>query len=408
MRILFLHGWRSVTGGVKPTYLASQGHEVINPALDDDDFAAALQTAQTAFDEHRPDVIVGSSRGGAVAMNVNSGETPLVLLCPAWKNWGTVRRLKNDAVILHSPADDVIPFEDSAELIASSGLSPSTLVNIGNDHRLADPEPLQAMHDACVMLERNHRQSLLDHRAISGRYLFPQPRRVPQPLMVQMPGATLACYHQVVDPAAYTLVHFHGNGEAVDDYVPVMSGAFADLGLNALFVEYRQYGGSTGIAQLRAMLGDGELAMQAAGVEASRAIALGRSIGSLYAIELSRRQPDLAGLILESGIAEPAERFLTYANVEAAGLQESDVLLEVDRYFNHRAKLGAYHNPLLVLHTENDGLIDISHAERNFEWAASTQKEFVRFPRGNHNTIFGMNHPEYLAAIRRMVEGLPG
>ena len=32
MKILFLHGWHSVPGGVKPTYLKDHGHEVINPA----------------------------------------------------------------------------------------------------------------------------------------------------------------------------------------------------------------------------------------------------------------------------------------------------------------------------------------------------------------------------------------
>ena len=83
MKILFLHGWRSVPGGVKPSYLIEHGHTVINPALDDDDFAGAVRTAQAEYDRHRPDVIVGSSRGGAVAMNLDAGSTPLVLLCPA-------------------------------------------------------------------------------------------------------------------------------------------------------------------------------------------------------------------------------------------------------------------------------------------------------------------------------------
>jgi len=63
------------------------------------------------------------------------------------------------------------------------------------------------------------------------------------------------------------------------------------------------------------MLGDGEAAINAAGIKPERAIALGRSIGSLYAIELAHRQPTLAGLIIESGIADPLERFLTYADL---------------------------------------------------------------------------------------------
>ena len=36
MKFLFLHGWHSVPGGVKPTFLKDAGHEVINPKLDDD------------------------------------------------------------------------------------------------------------------------------------------------------------------------------------------------------------------------------------------------------------------------------------------------------------------------------------------------------------------------------------
>ena len=152
MKIFFLHGWQSVVGGVKPTYLADHGHTVINPALDDDDFNAAVRSAQAEFDRQQPDVIVGSSRGGAVAMNIESGYTPLVLLCPAWKNWGSATKLKPNSVILHSRADDVIPFADSEELVANSNLPPKTLINVGNDHRLADPEPLRAMLEACERL----------------------------------------------------------------------------------------------------------------------------------------------------------------------------------------------------------------------------------------------------------------
>ena len=87
MLILFLHGWQSTPGGVKPTFLKDHGHTVLNPALPDDDFDAAVRIAQAEFAQGKPDVVVGSSRGGAVAMNIDAGTTPLVLLCPAWKRW---------------------------------------------------------------------------------------------------------------------------------------------------------------------------------------------------------------------------------------------------------------------------------------------------------------------------------
>jgi alpha-beta hydrolase superfamily lysophospholipase len=149
MKILFLHGWQSVPGGVKPTYLASRGHQVINPQLPDDDFPEAVRIAQAEVDRHGPDVIVGSSRGGAVAMNVASGTARLVLLCPAWRRHGTAKKVKAGAIVLHSRADDVVPFVDSEELIRNSGLPALALIEVGNDHRLADPEPLKAMLAAC-------------------------------------------------------------------------------------------------------------------------------------------------------------------------------------------------------------------------------------------------------------------
>jgi len=81
MKILFLHGWNSIPGCVKPTYLKDHGHEVINPALPHEHFAEAVKIAQAEFDKQRPQIVVGSSRGGAVAMNIDCGEAKLVLLC---------------------------------------------------------------------------------------------------------------------------------------------------------------------------------------------------------------------------------------------------------------------------------------------------------------------------------------
>ena len=179
MKILLLHGWTSVPGGRKPTFLKNRAHEVINPALPDDGFDESVRIAEAEYGRHQPDVIVGSSRGGAVAMNMDSGDTPIVLLCPAWKNWGTATTVKPRTIILHSRNDDVIPFADSEELAVNSGLKPEKLIEVGSDHRLADLEPLQAMLAACQKLV--HGPKLVNVTVYYLEMLTHQRREVPAP-----------------------------------------------------------------------------------------------------------------------------------------------------------------------------------------------------------------------------------
>ena len=125
MKILFLHGWHSVPGGVKPTFLARHGHEVINPGCPMRISTRPSGSPRPSSTSTSRDVVVGSSRGGAVAMNINSGDARLVLLCPAWKKWGTVKTVKPGTVILHSRADDVVPFADSEELVQQQRVAAS-------------------------------------------------------------------------------------------------------------------------------------------------------------------------------------------------------------------------------------------------------------------------------------------
>jgi hypothetical protein len=161
MKILYLHGWNSVCGGVKPTSLAALGHEVIEPELSDEDFDEALRVAQAEWQRVSPDVVVGSSRGGALAMNLDAGEVPLVLLCPAWKRWGRAGTVKPGTRILHSREDEVVPFGDTLELLRDSGLDGSALIVTGENHRLFDPASLSAMA-AAVRQARPAAASLLE------------------------------------------------------------------------------------------------------------------------------------------------------------------------------------------------------------------------------------------------------
>jgi len=84
-KILFLHGLESKPGGTKPTFLERNGYEVIQPLLDKNDFQGSVNTAKRYYDETKPDVIVGSSRGGAIAMAKDFDRSSVA------KIWGTSR-----------------------------------------------------------------------------------------------------------------------------------------------------------------------------------------------------------------------------------------------------------------------------------------------------------------------------
>lgn len=148
MKILFLDGLGSNPTGLKPAFLRDHGFEVAYPILPEWDFDGAVRTAQDAFDADHPDVIVGYSRGGAVAMNMASGDVPMVLLAPAWKYRGTANIVKPRTLVLHSQNDVLVPIDDSRELLRNSGLPDIPLRVIGEEHDMTDPEALRALLDA--------------------------------------------------------------------------------------------------------------------------------------------------------------------------------------------------------------------------------------------------------------------
>jgi hypothetical protein len=142
VKLLYLHGFGSSLGGVKATFLKSHGHEVVEPELPDYKFRTCIGIAQAAFGETKPDVVVGSSRGGAIAMNISVRDTRLVLIAPAWNPLGKADTVPPSAIVLHSPNDDVIPFEHSRQLADRSGCR---LVAVGEDHNMIDETALQAL-----------------------------------------------------------------------------------------------------------------------------------------------------------------------------------------------------------------------------------------------------------------------
>jgi pimeloyl-ACP methyl ester carboxylesterase len=250
-------------------------------------------------------------------------------------------------------------------------------------------------------------ESILDQRILSERLFFPNRHEVPGAFFVECPGARLACRRLVRSLGAGTLLHFHGNGECASDYADGDFGEMlSEIGVNACFAEYRGYGGSSGSPSLVKMLDDGEQIVRALGVPPGRLVVYGRSLGSIYAIELARRVPGVAGLILESGIADVLERLRLRVTPGDLKTTEAGLAREVSRRFDHRAKLRAYRGPLLILHARHDHLIHYSHAQRLHDWGAGTDKTLVIFPEGDHNSLIAANSTDFFASMGGFLRGL--
>src|SRR5262245_28999329 len=140
---------------------------------------------------------------------------------------------------------------------------------------------------------------ILDHPLVSQRIFFPRPTDLEPDLVVDVgDGVRLACHVRQGPPQSGMVIHFHGNGELASEYATHHAGTFLGMGVGVCFVEYRGYGRSTGAPALAAMRGDGEKVVRALGVDPGRVAAFGRSLGSLYAIELADRLPGLAGVVV--------------------------------------------------------------------------------------------------------------
>lgn len=247
--------------------------------------------------------------------------------------------------------------------------------------------------------------SILNHPLISQRYFFPSRVNLPDPFWVDVDGAKLACYYHQPYPNAKTIVHFHGNGEVAGDYLSDFVPAVEQLGCNCFLAEYRGYGMSTGIPALETMLNDAKRIITATGQSPERLVLFGRSVGSIYAIHAASRFPHIAGLIIESGIADPLERLLLRIAPEELGVSEAQLQTAVEQSLNHQTKLARFNGATLVMHTRHDGLVDVTHADRLYAWAGPP-KTLQIFERGNHNSILYANYQAYVQTIQKFIAAL--
>lgn len=252
----------------------------------------------------------------------------------------------------------------------------------------------------------NDMNPYLDHPELSARYFYPWPNRFDNPFFVQGDGFRLGCRYLKQDEKLPTVIHFHGNGETVADYLGEFEQRLTGMGVNLLLAEFRGYGMSSGEPTLAAMLDDVDLIVKASGVPPEKLIFFGRSLGSLYAVHGAKLYPQAAGLVIESGLADPLERILFRIEPCHVGATLEQLQKATSELFNQQDKIQSFTGYVLIIHTRNDDLVSVSHAERLYAWA-NQPKDLLIFERGDHNTILAVNQVAYFAALESFITNIP-
>lgn len=139
--ILYFHGRMSGPSGTKSVWLADR-YGAVTPQLDTlTTVENALPVARAALAEHRPDLVVGSSFGGAVTVALaREGllDVPFVLIAQAAVKLGGGDALPHGsrAILIHGDQDAVVPHADSVALAATGGAGVRLVTVVGGDHQL--------------------------------------------------------------------------------------------------------------------------------------------------------------------------------------------------------------------------------------------------------------------------------
>ena len=140
LRVQFIHGLEGSPQGAKARLLAEH-FDALTPTMDTSDFAASVATQAEAARRFAPDVLVGSSFGGAVAVALLAQGVwrgPTLLLAQAAVHYDPSVRLPQDVTIwlVHGTNDTLLDVEDSRRLAATGSPERVRLIEVEDDHPL--------------------------------------------------------------------------------------------------------------------------------------------------------------------------------------------------------------------------------------------------------------------------------
>jgi alpha-beta hydrolase superfamily lysophospholipase len=170
------------------------------------------------------------------------------------------------------------------------------------------------------------------------------------------------------------------------------------LGFAVLAVDYRGFGKSSDVAPSESgAYEDAEAAWAFLGTLAPgrpRYI-VGHSLGGAIAVELARREPQAAGVVLEA----------TFTSVKDM-IDESPwgflpVGMILTQRFDTLSKVSELRMPVLVTHGTNDSIVPFRMGERLYD-AVRAPKRFIKVEGAGHHNLSGAGYSDYQKAVKEL------
>lgn len=202
-------------------------------------------------------------------------------------------------------------------------------------------------------------------------------------------------------PSNRVLLYLHGNGVNIGANVN-HAARFHQLGFSVLLIDYRGYGLSEGsFPTENTVFVDAETSwnylVQDREILPEHIFLYGHSLGGAIAVDLAIRQPDAAGVIVQSSFTTMREmvdyRFHFW-------MFPIDLLLT--HRFDSRAKISQLQIPVLFIHGTADPEIPSEMSEQLYQVAPQPKRIFL-VPDAGHNNVASIAGEAYFQAVRDLI-----
>lgn len=198
------------------------------------------------------------------------------------------------------------------------------------------------------------------------------------------------------DKTDKAIIYLHGNGDNVSGWYIAPFQIQQYVNVNALLIDYRGYGKSTGKPSIDGVIKDAE-AMYAylirRGYKSKDISLYGRSLGGAIALELANKAT-VRSIVIQSSftsLKDAAKDIYPFI---------PSILIE-GKTFNSKELIKKITIPVLISHGEDDEVIPVKHSYVLYE-LANEPKKLIVFPNADHNNVGKHFNEEYFNALSQL------